>query len=134
MSIFKDNIRIVAKGPGVIFHGRSVLTTAFVLSDVSGVMIEGIKLRHYRASSILIQAGLGNRIINNIGEYGIFLNNESSYNADTGMTLGSAAVGNLVKDNELVCNIPENIEYRGINNIFINNIDKPCKPCEASNI
>ena len=26
---------------------------------------------------------------------------------------------------------PENIDDRGIDNVFINNIDKPCGPCEA---
>ena len=34
-------------------------------------------------------------------------------------------------DNKLVCNIPENIDDRGTNNNFINNIDQPCKPCES---
>lgn len=283
VNVTKDFIRIVAKGPGVIFDGKSTLLTAFLLSDVVGVAIEGINIRHYRGSGLLIESGSGNRIVNNrinnmindgirlvsssgnliwkneicncfdgvrltlgstnnwiienivkeclddafetvfssesnnafisnrairnggtgfnifgsnnllmdnliidngqgvvifdgsnslaignkikgpklnaltafneysnyfagenhivcnnriginsLSEFGIFLNNESSYNADTGITLGLAATGNLVMDNELVCNVPENIDDRGIDNVFINNIDKPCEACESS--
>lgn len=68
VNVLKDNIRIVAEGQGVIFDGRSILSSAFVLSDVSGVVIDGINIRHYRASGILIQGGFGNRIINNSRE------------------------------------------------------------------
>ena len=46
VNIFKNNIRIVAKGPGVIFDGKSTLLTAFTLSNVVGVAIEGINIRH----------------------------------------------------------------------------------------
>lgn len=282
VNILKNNIRLVAKGPGVIFDGKSTLLTAFTLSDVVGVGIEGINIRHYRSNGILIQSGPSNRMvnntisyminngieiesssgnliwkneicncfdglrlilgstnnwiienvakecfddgfeaflspdsnnafisntairnrahgfdifgsnnllldnllidngqgivtsdgsdslaignmvkgakltahsilsgyrnyfagennivcnrregINNLSEFGMFLNNEISYNADTGMTLGSTAMGNLIMDNKLVCNIPVNIEDRSTNNNFINNIDRPCEPCES---
>lgn len=65
VAVTKNNIRIVAKGPGVIFDGRSTLLNAFLLPDVAGVLIEGINIRHYRASGILIEFGLGHRIVNN---------------------------------------------------------------------
>ncbi len=282
VNIFKNNIRIVAKGPGVIFDGKSTLLTAFTLSNVVGVAIEGINIRHYRSNGILIESGAGNRIvnntinyminngievsasssnliwrneicncydgvllilgstnnwvienvarncygdgyeaflspdsdnafisnaairnrnngfevygsnnllldnllidngqgilinegrdslaigntikgtklgtldifngysnyfagenhiecnrregINNLGEFGMFVNNEISYNGDIGILLGTTSIGSLVMENKLVCNIPENIEDRGIDNNIINNIDKPCEPCEA---
>lgn len=65
VAVLKNNIRIVAKGPGVIFDGKSTLLDAFLLPDVVGVMIEGITIRHYRASGILIEFGFGHRIVNN---------------------------------------------------------------------
>lgn len=65
VAITKNNIRIVAKGSEVIFDGKGALLDAFVLSDVEGVMIEGIHIRHYRASGILIESGSGHRIVNN---------------------------------------------------------------------
>lgn len=65
VAVTKNYIRIVAKGPGVIFDGKSILLDAFILVDTAGVMIEGINIRHYRASGILIEFGRGNRIVNN---------------------------------------------------------------------
>ncbi len=65
VNIIKDNIGIVAKGPGVIFDGKSTLLTAFTLSQVTGVVIQGINIRHYMGEGILIDSGSGNRIINN---------------------------------------------------------------------
>ncbi|HHV45825.1 MAG TPA: hypothetical protein GXX53_02780 [Tissierellia bacterium] len=282
VAVIKSNIRIVAKGPGVIFDGRSILLDAFILPDMVGVMIKGVNIRHYRASGILIEFGLGHRIINNKisnmlehgievmgsssnliwknkicnchdgvllisgstnnwvidniakdcfedgfesvlgpdsnnafisnkairsrfhgldvygsnnlilnnilldnglgiiinqgsgsiaignmikgtkhdtyiifngyfnhfvgennmvcnrrvgiennGQFNVFMNNEISYNGDTGLLLGSTSVLNFVKDNKLVCNIPENIDDRGIDNWFLNNKEKPCEPCQS---
>lgn len=281
VNINKNNIRIAAKGSGVIFDGKGSLLTAFMLSDVVGAAIEGIKIRHYRDDSIIIQGGSGNRIVNNkfnnmlsdaivligssgnliwkneicycsdgiklssgstnnwvientvkdgfvdafetstsvdsnnafisniairhrssgfrisgsnnlllnnisinntlgiwiaegsnsiavgnkvkaskssallvsdeyrnyftgenniecndtigmfiLGDFGMYLNNELSYNGDSGITLDASTIGNLVMDNKLVCNIPQNIFDTGNNNL-INNIDKPCRPCES---
>ncbi|NLK44999.1 MAG: hypothetical protein GX300_11480 [Tissierellia bacterium] len=283
VNVTKDFIRIVAKGPGVIFDGKSTLLTAFLLSDVVGVAIEGINIRHYRGSGLLIESGSGNRIVNNrinnmindgirlvsssgnliwknqvcncldgvrltlgstnnwiienivkeclddafetvfssesnnafisnaalgnrgegfsmlgsnnlvlnnfldsgegilimngnsslvignkitgaklsaigiisdymnffagenriicnrregmnlVSQYGMLLNNKIAFNGDVGISFFTpSAVGNLVMDNELVCNVPENIDDRGIDNVFINNIDKPCETCESS--
>lgn len=282
VNITKNYIRIVAKGPQVIFDGKSILLTAFTLSNVTGTAIEGINIKQYRANGILIQSGSGNRIVNNkisntignaidvfgssgnliwkneicscsdgvrliqgstsnrvienvvkecfddgfesflapdsnnafisntamrsrfngldiygsnnllldnllidnglgiiinegsgsvaignivkgtklgthfvfneytnyfagennilcnrsIGtennsQFGIFMNNEIAYNGDNGIILGESFMANLVMDNELICNIPENIVDGGTNNNFINNIDKPCEPCES---
>jgi len=281
VNVTKGFIRIVAKGPGVIFDGNNSFFTAFTLSGVTGVAIEGITIRHYTADGVLIFSGSGNRIINNkmimlgdgiqirgsnsnlvwrneicdctngviftlgstnnwiientvrdcsgnaffplssadsnnsyifniaignrnsglnilgsnnlllynllvdngqgimisdgsnsvaIGnfikdtgstgqniaggyvnffagdnivrcsgrtgiqstsQFGMFLNNEISYNRDNGISLGSASSGNLVMDNKLRCNIPENIVDSDTNNNFIDNMDKPCEPCES---
>lgn len=281
VAVIKNNIRIVAKGPGVIFDGRSILLDAFILPDVVGVMIKGVNIRHYRASGILIEFGLGHRILNNKignmlehgievmgsssnliwrneicnchdgvllisgstnnwvmeniakdcfedgfesvlgpdsnnafisntairsrfhgldvygsnnlllnnllldnglgviinqgngtiaienmikgtkqdtyiifngyfnhfageskmvcnrrtgiennGQFNMIMNNEISYNGDTGLLLGTTSVLNLVMGNKLVCNIPENIIDNGTNNSLIDNIDKPCEACE----
>lgn len=285
VAVTKSNIRIVAKGPGVIFDGRSTLLYAFLLPDVTGVLIEGITIRHYRASGILIEFGFGHRIVNNkinnmiengielmssssnlvwkneinrcydgvllisgstnnwiienvssecygdgfeaflgpdsnnafisntairnrnngfeiygsnnllldnllidngqgviiaegngsvaignmikgtkLGTYVIFneyfnhfvgennivcnkregienfgqfemiINNEISYNGDTGILLDTTSSGNLVMDNVLICNIPQNIDDRGINNVIIRNIERPCETCEAPSV
>lgn len=67
----------------------------------------------------------------NASQFGILLDNEVLYNADSGIILDSTSRGNLVMDNKLICNIPENIDDRGTNNNLINNIDKPCQPCES---
>lgn len=282
VAVTKNHIRIVAKGPGVIFDGRSMLIYAFILPDVVGVMIEGINIRHYRASGILIEYGLGHRIVNNeisnmiengielvtsasnliwkneisncydgvllisgstnnwvienvtrscfgdgyesflepdsnnafiantaignrnngmeiygsnnlvldnmlidnglgliisqgsgsvyignlvrgtkqdtnvildeysnffasenyiicnrregienLGQFGTFINNEISYNGDVGFLLGTTSSRNLLMDNKLICNLPENIEDLGIENNIINNIDRPCESCES---
>lgn len=282
VNINKSNIRIAAKGPGVIFDGKGILLTAFTLSNVIGVAIEGIKIRHYREDSIIIQSGSGNTILYNIfnnmlsdaivligssgnliwkneiyncsdgikltsgstnnwvientvkdgfvdafetstssdsnnafisntairnrssgfrifgsnnlllnnisinntqgilitegsnsvaignkikdskstallvfnefrnyfagvnsiecsdregmfilGNFGMCLNNDLSYNRDTGITFEIFTLGNLVMGNKLVCNIPDNIVSRDTENNFINNMDKPCKLCES---
>ncbi|NLX70242.1 MAG: hypothetical protein GX024_05015 [Clostridiales bacterium] len=65
VNILKNYIRIVAKGPKVIFDGKSTLFTAFTLSNVTGVAIEGMNIRNYRGDGIVIDSGAGNRIINN---------------------------------------------------------------------
>ncbi|HHY91515.1 MAG TPA: hypothetical protein GX503_07585, partial [Clostridiales bacterium] len=283
VAVTKNYIRIVAKGPGVIFDGRSTLLDAFILPDVVGVGIEGITMRHYRASGVLIEFGGSHRIVNNkihnmlengvevmssrgnliwkndisycydgvllisgstnnwvienvasrcygdgfesflapdsnnafisnlaignrnngiemfgsnnlafhntlidnglgviisqerdsvvignqikgtllgthvifeeytndfaggntivcnreegiendSGQFGIIMDNEISYNGDSGILLGEASSGNLVMKNKLICNLPENITDRGSNNNIINHIDKPCESCES---
>ena len=68
-----------------------------VLSAVGGVVIEGINMRHYRASGILIQAGSGNRIVNNT------INNMM----DAGIEIVGSG-GNLIWKNE-ICNCFEGI-------------------------
>jgi len=47
------------------------------------------------------------------------------------VSIAESSVLNLVMDNKLVCNIPENIEDRGIDNHLINNKEKPCEPCQS---
>jgi len=61
----------------------------------------------------------------------MFLDNIIAYNSDTGVILGTTSEGNLVLDNKLVCNIPRNIEDRGVENNLINNLDKPCELCQS---
>lgn len=282
VNVTKGFIRIVAKGPEVIFDGKNILLTAFTLANVSGVAIEGINIMQYRVNGVLIQGGSGNRIINNkinntlgnaidvrqssgnliwkneirkcldgvrliqgstnnwvienlarecfddgfesfleddinnafisntaiknrangldmfgsnnllldnllidngfgiiisqgsnsvaignivkgnksdthfiangymnyfasenrivcnrrIGtenqsQFAFLLNNEISFNGGNGIVLGEPSLGNLLMNNELICNIPENIVDLGTNNNLIDNIDKPCRPCES---
>jgi len=284
VNISKNNIRIAAKGPGVIFDGKSILLVAFTLSDVVGVAIDGVNIRHYRVDGIFIEYGSGNRIINNIinnvqnngifllrssgnliwkneicrcsngvfltlgstsnwvigniakecddngfeteivldsnnafisnvsmrnvsdgyelfgsnnllfnnlsmdnafgiifdqgrdslaignvsksikfgthfitngyinhfagensiecnrrkgieilGQLGMFINNQISNNTDIGMELTDTSEGNLIINNKLVCNIPENIVNNGTDNNLVNNIEEPCEPCETPN-
>lgn len=282
VNITKNNIRIVSKSPGVIFDGKDILLVAFTLSNVVGVEIEGINIRHYVVDAIFIESGSGNRIINNrinnvlndgiflfgssgnliwkneicrcfngillilgstsnwvienavreclnngfetnsvldsnnafisnistrnesdgfelfgsnnllmnslsmdnafgiifdqgrdslaignmskgikfgthfivngyinhfagencmicnrrkgieiLGQLGMFINNEISNNTDIGMELTASSEGNLIMNNKLICNIPENIVSSGTDNNFINNVDEPCEPCET---
>ncbi len=282
VNISKNYIRLIAKSPEVIFDGKGFLLSAFILSEVVGVTIEGMSIRHYRDDSIIIQSGSGNRIIgnrlnnvlsdaivlisssgnliwknkiwncsdgiklssgstnnwiignivkdgfvdafetslpsdsnnafisniainhrdrafnifgsnnlflnnilidhaegividegmgslaigniikdnrlrghivfnvysnyfgaenyvvcndrvgmSNIGDFGIFLDNEVAYNGGTGFTLDVLSTANLVMDNKLICNIPQNIDDNGTNNNLINNISKSCRPCES---
>lgn len=282
VNITKNNIRIVAKGPGVIFDGKSTLLVAFTLSNVVGVAIDGVNIRHYRVDGIFIESGSGNKITSNriynvrndgifllgsngnliwkneicrcsngvfltlgstsnwvigniakecsdngfetdivldsnnafmynisirnesdgfelfgsnnllynnlsmdnafgiifdqgrdslaignvskgikfgthfivngyvnhfagenvmecnrrkgieiLGQLGMFLNNGISNNTDIGMELTATSSGNLIMNNKLVCNIPENIVNNGTDNNLINNIDIPCEPCET---
>jgi len=111
VAVLKNYIRIVAKGPGVIFDGRSILLDAFILPDVVGVGIEGINIRHYRASGILVEFGFGHRIINNrihnMLEHGVEIvssrdnliwRNEISYCYD-GILLIGGSTNNRVVEN-----------------------------------
>jgi len=59
----------------------------------------------------------------------VFYGNEISFNGDTRITL--FFFNNIVMENRLVCNVPENIADRGSENILVNNIEKVCGPCEA---
>ncbi len=86
--------------------------------------------RNYFASENHIECNKREGIINN-GDFGMLLDNELSYNGDIGITLNPFSVGNLIMDNKLVCNIPKNIAGIGDNDNLINNIEKPCEPCES---
>lgn len=116
VAVLKNHIRIVAKGPGVIFDGRSLLMDAFLLPDVIGVMIEGITIRHYRASGIAVEFG---------GSHGI-VNNKITNMIENGIELMSSR-GNLIWKNEI-----ENC-YDGVlliegstNNWVIDNVARGC--------
>lgn len=65
VNITKDNIRIIAKGKNAVFYGMGILFNAFILSDVTGVEINGITIPNYSINGILIDFGSGNRIVNN---------------------------------------------------------------------
>ncbi|NLZ52314.1 MAG: hypothetical protein GX892_04060 [Thermoanaerobacteraceae bacterium] len=69
--------------------------------------------------------------IENNGQFELIYNNEISYSGDSGILLGTTSLLNLVMHNKLRCNIPGNIDDRGIDNNIINNVEKPCDPCEA---
>lgn len=69
--------------------------------------------------------------IDHIFKFGILVSNEIFHNRDTGILLEPESVGNLVMNDKLVCNIPKNIDDRGMDNIFINNIERSCEPYES---
>jgi len=64
--ITKDFLRIVAQGCDAIFDGKNILLDAFILMNVTGVEINGIKITNYQADGIRINEGTANRIIGNI--------------------------------------------------------------------
>ncbi|HEX2946730.1 MAG TPA: right-handed parallel beta-helix repeat-containing protein [Clostridia bacterium] len=75
--ITKNNIRIIARGDDAIFDGYNMLLSAFTLSNVTGVEIEGFRIIDYTSSGIIAGSGgynriIGNRIIN-AGDSGIQL-------------------------------------------------------------
>lgn len=132
----KNNIRIIAKDQKVVFDGKSSLITAFILTNVNGVLIEGISIRHYRADGIVIDGGSGNRIIkntiNNMLNFGIVIlasnsnliwKNEVNKCSD-GIRLSSAGAGNWVIDNTVKECFDDGFEdiLETLNNAFISNI------------
>lgn len=84
--------------------------------------------RNYFVSENHIESNNREGIINN-GDFGMILDNELSYNGDIGITLNPLSIGNLIMNNKLVCNIPQNITGIGTNDNLINNIEKSCEPC-----
>jgi hypothetical protein len=116
VNIAKNNIRIAAKGPEVIFDGRSTLGSAFTLSNVTRVVIAGIKMRHYRFNGVLIASGYGNRIIQNI------ISNTLSNAIDV-----RNSSGNLIWKNE-ICNCFDAVRFifGSTSNWVIENIAKDC--------
>ncbi len=114
--VTKNYIRIVAKGPEVIFDGISTLATAFALSNVTGVVIEGINIRNYRTFGILIEGGSGNRIIKNT------INNTLSNAIEV-----QSSSGNLIWKNEICkCFDGVRLVLGSTNNWVIDNIAKEC--------
>lgn len=115
VNVQKSNIRIAAKGPGVIFDGRVILFTAFTLSNVVGVVIEGINIRNYRFESIIVQSASGNRIIKNS-----IINNPLS----DGIRLVNSS-GNLIWKNEICRSfVGISLSLNCTNNWIIENIVK----------
>ena len=112
----KNNIRIIAKGTEVIFDGKSTLTAAFTLSNVTGVLIKGINIRHYRANGIVIEGGYGNRIIKNT------INNM----LDSGIVMINSR-GNLIWKNE-ICSCSDGVRLiqGSTSNRVIENVVKEC--------
>lgn len=116
VTIARNNIRIIARGNNVVFDGRSTLTTAFTLQNVTRMVIEGIKIEHYRSNGIQIDGGSGNRIINNkisnVLEIGIIMSNSSA---------------NLIWKNEISnCGYGIRLSQGSTNNWIIENIAAEC--------
>ena len=86
---FKNSIRITAKGSRVIFDGKGTKATAFLVTN---------DYRNCFVGENYIVCNDREGIIDN-GDFGIFQNNEISYNGDIGITLNTFSVGNLVMDN-----------------------------------
>jgi parallel beta-helix repeat protein len=116
VNVTKDFLRIIAKGEHVIFDGRSTLLNAFMLSNVTGVEINGITINHYRSNGIVINSGNGNRIVNN---------KISDIFVDGIRIVASSA--NLIWKNE-ICNVFDAVFLilGSTNNRIIENIAKDC--------
>ncbi|HHY82000.1 MAG TPA: hypothetical protein GX505_04890 [Clostridiales bacterium] len=101
---------------GSFLWRAAFLGTAFGLSSVTGVVIEGMKIRHYRFNGILITSGSGNRIIKNV------ISNTLSNGIDV-----QTSSGNLFWKNE-ICNCSDGIRFiaGSTHNWVIDNIVKDC--------
>ncbi|NLM44991.1 MAG: right-handed parallel beta-helix repeat-containing protein [Clostridiales bacterium] len=127
------NNLILDNGIGVIISQErdSVFIGNKVKGTILGTHVIFEEYTNYFAGGNKIVCNREEGIENNNGQFGIFIDNEISYNGDSGILFGEESSENLVMNNKLVCNVPDNISNRGTNNSIINNTDKPCDPCES---
>lgn len=150
---FIANTTIGNRGEGFNIFGSNNLVLNNLSDNVLGILVQsgngsmaiGNRLTSAKLAALAIIAlydnffAAQNKIVGNHREgmnlatqYSILLGNKIAYNGDTGFSLfTTSAIGNLVMDNKLVCNIPDNIDDRGIDNHIIDNKEKPCEPCQA---
>lgn len=127
VNITKDYLRLVAKGTKAVFDGKSLLQSAFILTDVTGVEIYGMSIMHYRSNGIFITRGGSHRIIGN--KINGVLNNGISVSSSSGNLLwkneichavdGIAIVGDSV-NNHVLENLITLCEDDGIETFFLN--------------
>lgn len=132
VNITKNFLRLVTKGTKVVFDGKSLLQSAFILTDVTGVEISGVSIMHYRSDGISIVGGGGHRVVGN--EINGVLNNGISVIASS---------GNLLWKNE-VCRAVDSVQLASasINNHVIENLATFCEddgfesflPRDSSNV
>lgn len=118
VNITKDNIRIIAKGKNAVFYGMGILFNAFILSDVTGVEINGITIPNYSISGILIDFGSGNRIVNNK----IYIENtvKNCY-GDGFHSFREQDSDNVFVGNTAIGNRGYGMSIQGTNNLLLNN-------------
>lgn len=100
-----------------MFDGKSILQSAFLLTDVTGVEIFGMSIMHYRSNGIFITRGGSHRIIGN--RINGVLNN--------GISVSSSS-GNLLWKNE-ICYAVDGIAIVGgsVNNHVLENLVTLCR-------
>jgi parallel beta-helix repeat protein len=121
--VTKDNIRVIANGTGAIFNGANMLINGFLLSGTAGVEINGFMIINYVGSGIFIDSGEFNRILRNrvvsSGVNGIELfgttgnlvwKNETSGNAQSGITAANGSTGNWIIENSASDNAEDGFE------------------------
>lgn len=89
VDIAKSYIRIIAEDENAILDGENIDSIGFSLINVTGVEIEGFKIRNYKDDGISISGGLANRIIHNIiteSNNGVYIKTSN---------------GNLIKQNKI---------------------------------
>ncbi|NLK43243.1 MAG: right-handed parallel beta-helix repeat-containing protein [Tissierellia bacterium] len=122
VAVLKNNIRIVAKGPGVIFDGRSTLLDAFISNKAIGNRNNGLEIygtNNLLLDKVLIDNGQGVIISGGNGSVAIG-------NFIRGTKLGTYEIfdgysNHFVGENHIVCNRTEGIDNNGQFNIFLDN-------------
>lgn len=115
VTISTSNIRIVAQGDNVHLDGGNILSTAFTLSSVMGVEINGFRISNYTEIGIELSLGGFNLITRNIvltvGEDGISIDGGS----------GNLILGNTVRKTGGTTDDDSAIELDADNNWVVNN-------------
>lgn len=141
VTISTSNIRIIARGDKVFLDGGNTLHTAFQLSSVTGVEINGFRISNYTERGIELSASnfnfITHNIIRKIREDGILLGANSNGNLvlnniirktggttddDSGIQLEFPNRGNWIVNNTVSDNFLFGIQADSINpNSIINN-------------
>jgi len=114
-----DNISIDNPFGILIDEGRDYLAIGNLSEDIKFgtlTIVDGYRNYFAGENHMVCNREKGMDIL---GQFGIFLNNQISHNTDFGMELTTSSAGNLIKDNKLVCNIPDNIADNGMDNNLI---------------
>jgi len=134
--VTKNFLRIFAGGDSVVFDGGNILLNAFILEEVAGVEINGIKIANYQNDGIHIEGGLAHRIIgneiDNVSSRGIFAGSSTANliwknivrRAFDGILLRFGSTNNRVVENLVQFCRDDGIESwlnEDENNVFVKN-------------